>query len=263
VTRPAKELMPQVVLLCGGFGLRLRSDADQTAKPLHPLADGRPLLLHVIDVYRRSGCTEFVLCLGYGHEQIRAQLIAELGRFPLRLRLGPSTDLDCPGPEQLSITMLDTGVGTGKAARLCQARPYLGAGTFLFGYADVLSDIDLGALLARHRDGGAAVTMTGTATASRYGHIQADDGGVVTEFVEKPVRDVLISAGFFAAEPRFFDYLDPDARLEGDVLPALAADKQLHLYTHDGLWLPVDTYKDVCELDELINSGRAPWLAPN
>jgi glucose-1-phosphate cytidylyltransferase len=258
----------QVVLLCGGSGLRLRTDLDDTAKPLQRLVDGRPLLLHVMDVYRRHGFAHFVLCLGYGAGQVRDFLLETWAALPMRISVGPDgTSLSTAGPagggtdRRLSVTLLDTGLDTSKASRLLQARDTIIGDDFLFGYADVLSNLDLGQMYGYHRDGHATVTVAGTVPRSRFGHIQTTDGRLVTGFLEKPRLDTIVSAGFFVADRRLFAYLDADVDLEREVLPALAADKEVQVFLHDGFWLPADTYKDLRELDELMKQGRAPWLS--
>lgn len=241
MSRPA---LPPVVLLCGGLGLRQRSDVDDLPKPLRPLPDGRPLLLHVFDYYRAFGLTEFVLCVGYGATAVR-----ELVRSRV-------TDPD------LRLSFVDSGVEARKCVRLLDARPHVGERRFLLGYADVLSDLNLFDLLAAHEAGRGTVTLTATRVRSRFGLVSMGEGSLVAGFAEKPVDPALVSAGYFACEPTLFDHLAAELSFEVDVLPGLAARRELHALHHTGLWVTFDTYKDFVEAEVLADREGCPWLTP-
>jgi glucose-1-phosphate cytidylyltransferase len=251
---------PPVVLLCGGLGLRQRSDGDDLPKPMRPLPDGRPLLLHVLDYYRTFGLDEFVLCVGYGAGSIESLLLRTFGVAAGQLTTGPGwIRLALPG---IGITLVDSGVRAGKCTRLADARPHVGERRFLLGYVDVLSDVDLCELLRAHDAGGGVVTLTVAAVRSRYGLVTIGPGTLVTEFDEKPPLPAPVSAGYFACEPALFDRLAPELSLEADVLPRLAAEQRLHAFRHDGLWLALDTYKDFAEIEALVSRDGCAWLAP-
>jgi len=249
-----------VVLLCGGLGLRQRSDGDDLPKPLRPLPDGRALLLHVLDYYRAFGLTEFVLCTGYGAADV-ASLLREAFGVPGRA-VATTPGLTRMVTAAVSLTLVDSGTEAGKAQRLRDARPYVGERRFLLGYVDVLSDLDLHRLMRTHQTGGGTVTLTVTQVRSRYGLVTLDDGTLVTGFAEKPVVSDLVSAGYFACEPALFSELIPGLPLEAGVLPRLAAARKLHAHRHTGLWLALDTYKDFTEAEALISREGCAWLTP-
>jgi glucose-1-phosphate cytidylyltransferase len=85
--------------------------------------------------------------------------------------------------------------------------------------------------------------------------------GVVERFREKPQTDGYVNAGFFVFEPRFLDYLTDECVLEVEPLEALADEGQLVAYRHDGFWQPMDTYRESVMLNEMWDSGEAPWKA--
>ncbi|MCG6495362.1 sugar phosphate nucleotidyltransferase [Kitasatospora sp. A2-31] len=249
---------PTVVLLCGGLGLRQRSDGDDLPKPLRPLPDGRALILHVLDYYRSFGLDDFVLCTGYGARAMEQLLLGELpaadiATGPGWLRLGS---------DGIRVTLVDSGPYAEKCVRLLDAAGHLRPGPFLLGYGDVLSDFDLGRLAERREESGATVTMTATRVRSRYGELVVGPGMEVTAFVEKPLQPALISAGYFACSPRLLAALSPELGLEEDVLPALAARGEVDAVVHDGRWLPFDTYKDFVDAEALAAQEGFPWPTP-
>jgi len=251
---------PPAVLLCGGLGLRQRSDTDDLPKALRPVGNGRPLLLHVMDHYVAAGVTEFVLCVGYRAAAIHDMLLAEL----------PEAHPDSAGPPEapavvsrrLRITLVDDGPTASKSARLLSARRLIGSRPFLLGYADVLSDLPIGKLVARHRRAGTVLTLVATRPRSRYGVIDVDPAGRVSSFVEKPAQTALISAGYFMCEPELFDELQPHTEFEDDVIPRLVGRGAVGALIHEGLWMPMDTYKDFLEADEVLRGRGASWLIP-
>lgn len=234
---------PPVVLLCGGLGLRQRTDTDDLPKALRQLPDGQPLLLHILQYYRSFGCTEFVLCVGY-----RAEAIREVVRRAH------------PAGGELRITFVDSGTEAGKCVRLLDARPHVGRRRFLLGYSDVLSSLDLDDLIRTHQAGRGLLTLVATRVRSRYGVVRLGERTLVTAFDEKPVDDTLISAGYFVCEPELFAELSPEASFERDVLPRLAARRELHGFRHDGMWVALDTYKDFLDVESLVQREGQAWL---
>ncbi|MFJ6194845.1 hypothetical protein [Micromonospora sp. NPDC092111] len=242
--------------------MRQRSDGDDLPKVLRPLPDGRPLLLHVMDCYRRYDLREFVLCVGYGADPIRARV---LDAFP---PVEPDVaDRRDGGPAWhrrvaagTTITLVDSGVEAEKSRRLLDARPHVGDRPFLLGYGDVLSDIDLDGLIAAGTVAPGVVTVAATRVRSRYGELVVDPGMTVTEFREKPLGEALISAGYFMCGPRLFGLLDPEVALEDDVFPRLARHGEVRAFVHDGHWQPFDTYKDFIEAETLVKEEGYPWL---
>ncbi|MFB0619126.1 sugar phosphate nucleotidyltransferase [Streptomyces sp. AGS-58] len=249
---------PTVVLLCGGLGLRQRSESDDLPKPLRPLPDGRALLLHVLDYYRSFGLDDFVVCVGYAAHAVEALLLDEF-QVPLQeTETGP--DWRRFTADGVWITLVDSGPEADKCVRLQAAAGHLRSGPFLLGYGDVLSDFDLQNLVDRHRETSAALTLVATRVRSRYGELKVTPDLTVTGFEEKPLQAALISAGYFACSPKVLDFLAPELGLEEDVLPALAARGEVNAVVHDGLWLPLDTYKDFLDAEAMVAKEGFPWL---
>jgi glucose-1-phosphate cytidylyltransferase len=228
-----------VVILCGGRGTRLREETQTIPKPLVEIG-GRPILWHVIRIYAEQGFGRFVLCLGH-----RGDLIEEF--------------VGNESPAGVEIECVDTGEETPTGGRIARVADRLGGGRFCATYADGVADLDLAALLDFHERHGGLATMTVVRPELQFGVARLDGDDLVHGFVEKPRFDGWINGGFFCFEPGVFDYLDDDSTLEREPLERLAEERQLRAYRHAGFWDCMDTYKDAVLLNDLWDSGRAPW----
>lgn len=228
----------ETVILCGGKGTRAYPHTLELPKPLLEV-DGRPVLGHVMAIYRAQGFRRFVLAAGYKHELV-SEFAATLG-------------------DGVDVTVRDTGDGTATGVRVVRCRDDVGP-TFFVTYADGLGDVDLRALLEFHRAHPGAATVTTVPLRSQYGTLDVDGDGRVTSFREKALlAEHRINAGFMVFDRHVFDVWEGDD-LEREVLPALAARGELFAYHHDGFWESMDTYKDALELTELCHAGDPPWL---
>ncbi len=228
-----------MAILCGGRGTRLQEHTRAIPKPLVEIG-GRPILWHVLQIYLAQGFGDFLLLTGYRGEQIARFVAAE------------------NWPQGASVRCLATGEDTPTGGRLYQAAEVLPDG-FCVTYADGVADIDLGALLAYHRDHGAGATMTVVRPRLPFGVAQLNGGGEITGFVEKPRSEHWVNGGFFCFESAALEVLRPESVLEREPLERLAGAGELRAYRHEGFWDCLDTYKDAVELNDLWTSGRAPW----
>jgi glucose-1-phosphate cytidylyltransferase len=229
-----------VVILCGGRGTRLQEHTRAIPKALVEIG-GRPILWHVIRIFEAQGFNRFLLLTGY-----RGDLIDE---FVETERWREGTEIDC----------LDTGLDTPTGGRIALASKRLTGETFCATYADGVANVDLHALLDFHRSHGDLATMTVVRPYSQWGVALLDGDGRVTGFQEKPRVDYWINGGFFCFEPKVLAYLDEGTVLEEEPLQVMAVGNDLHAYRHDGFWDCMDTYKDAVVLNDLWESGKAPW----
>ena len=227
----------KTVILCGGKGTRAYPHTTEVPKPLLEVA-GRPVLLHVMEIYAEQGFRSFVLSAGFKADMIR--------RFAEGL------------PSGWEVEVVDTGEETNTGGRVIGVREQVGE-TFFATYSDGLGDVDLAALLAFHRGHAGAATLTTVPLPSQYGTIDHADDGRVESFREKPtLRDHWINGGFFVFDARVFELWQGED-LEREVLPAIGAAGQLYAYRHQGFWKSMDTYKDAVDLTALATGGRIPW----
>jgi glucose-1-phosphate cytidylyltransferase len=230
----------RTLILCGGRGTRAYPHTVELPKPLLEVGD-RPVLEHVMGIYAEQGFDDFVLAAGF-----RCDLVREF-----------ADGLD----RGWAVEVVDTGEDTNTGGRVHACRDRLGDTAFVT-YGDGVGDVDLRALLAFHHGHAGAATLTTVPLPSQYGTIEADAGGRVERFREKPrLPDHRINAGFFVFDRRAFDRWEGDD-LEREVLPALARGGELFAYAHEGFWKSMDTYKDALELSELCRPWPPPWALP-
>ena len=255
----------KTVILCGGQGTRLREETEFKPKPMVEIG-GRPILWHIMKHYAQHGLKDFVLCLGYkGHVIKDFFLNYEARMRDVTVHLGGVKSVELHGrhdEDDWTVTLAETGLTAQTGARIRRVASYLqGDGPFCLTYGDGVSDVDLKALLAFHRSHGRLGTVTGVRPVNRFGELSLD-GDKVARFAEKPLSEGLISGGFFVFERAFIDrYLndEDDLILEREPLQHLAADGELMVREHSGFWQSMDTYRDWKLLEDLWNSGKAPW----
>lgn len=254
----------QVVILCGGQGTRIRDVADHIPKPMVPIG-GRPILWHIMKGFARHGFRRFVLCLGYQSFVIKRYFLDyHLGNSDFSLNLANPEKVQLHGAdatEDWHVTLAETGVDAQTGCRVFRAGKYLTGDRFFLTYGDGVADVNLTRLLDFHEQHGRTATVTAVRPPGRFGEIELS-GAEVTEFNEKPnVSRGRINGGFFVFERRFLSRLRDDATLvlEQEPLINLARDGELMAYPHDGFWQPMDTARDHRYLNDLWNSGEAPW----
>ena len=133
---------------------------------------------------------------------------------------------------------------------------------FMLTYGDGVCDVDLNKLLEFHKSHGKLATLTAINPDGRFGVLQIDENdSSIDRFAEKEKNDVgWINGGFMVLEPEVLDYIEGDETVfEKEPLENLAEDHELRAYKHDGFWKCMDMKRDHDELQELWNSGDAPW----
>ena len=257
----------KTVILCGGFGTRIRDVAEDVPKPMIPIG-GLPILWHIMKYYASWEHQRFVLCLGYKARVIKdffLNLEAYTTDFTLTLGSKQPPRYHGDPPESgWEITLADTGINTLTGGRVAAIRKYVeDEDDFFLTYGDGVGDIDLDALRDFHKAHGKVLTVTGVHPPGRFGELEYGDDRRVTGFNEKPqVSGGRISAGFFACKRALFDYIpaDRDTMLEKDPIHGVVDDGELMVYEHDGFWQPMDTYRDYQFLNDLWTQEKAPWL---
>ncbi len=259
------DVMPKVVILCGGMGTRLREETEVRPKPMVEIG-GRPILWHIMQTYAHYGFREFLLCLGYKGEVIK-RFFAEYELLTNDLtvtlsRGGSAVQVHRTADEHdWRVTLADTGLEAKTGARVKRVQRYVDSDIFLLTYGDGVTDLDLTRLVAFHRAHGKVGTLTGVTPPSRYGEL-AIQGDRVLTFREKPEGSgEAINGGYFVFSRRFFDYLSDhdECVLEREPLERLAKDGELMVYRHRGFWQCMDTQRDLEFLKGLWDRGEAPW----
>ncbi len=251
----------KVVILAGGLGTRISEETHLKPKPMIEIG-GKPILWHIMKIYAAHGLTEFIVCLGYKGYLIKeyfANYFLHMSDVTFDLAKNSMTT-HRKYSEPWRVTLVDTGEQTQTGGRLRRVREYLGTEDFCLTYGDGLADVDIGALLAFHRQQKVLATVTAVRPPGRFGIITVDDAKI-TGFREKPEGDGnWINGGFFVLSPGVIDYIEGDSTVwERAPLERLAADKQLAAHFHKGFWQPMDHLRDRQYLEGLWASGKAPW----
>ncbi len=255
----------KTAILVGGKGTRIFSAQTAVPKALYEIGN-RPILWHIMKLYSHQGFRDFLLLLGYRADQI-VDYMANRAPYEdrdIRLQIPASTRPQIingiPDDQRWNVTMCHTGLDTEKGERLRKIRPYVEDDEhFMVTYGDGVSDIDLQALVAFHKAHGKVATLTAVQARSQFGHVDFDTNGKITEMIENPLLPKWINGGFMVFSRRIFDWLEPNDPLEAGAIRRLAAAGELMAYRHDGFWACMDTYKDTLRLDDMWNSGEAPW----
>jgi len=254
----------KVVILCGGFGTRLREETEFRPKPMVNIGN-RPILWHIMKVYAAYGHKDFVLALGYKGEMIKNYFCHyELMNNDVTIELGKPERLcihHAHEEDGWKITLVNTGEDTLKGARLKKIQKYITGDTLMVTYGDGVANIDMGALLSFHKSHGKLATVTGINPASRFGELKVK-GDEVGAFSEKPKNgNGLVNGGFFVLNRAVFDYLSEDDSCDFEIgaLEGIARQGELMVYKHKGFWACMDTFRDMEYLNRLWAEDKAEW----
>ncbi len=254
----------KVIILCGGIGTRLKEETEFKPKPMVYVGK-KPILWHIMKMYSQYGFNEFILALGYKAEYIKDFFLNQKAfttDFTLSTKdhktkyyLENRQEID-----DFKITFIDTGLDTLVGERILRCKNYIPETDkyFMVTYGDGVSNIDIKKLVAFHKKQKTIGTISAVHPRSKYGLIKITNRNLMEGFVEKPVLNDWVNGGFMIFHRSFFKYLRPE-ELEHPALLRLIKEKQLSVYEHNDFWFAVDTIKELENLNEIWNSGKAPW----
>ena len=252
----------KAVILAGGLGTRLSEETIVKPKPMVEIGD-KPILWHVMKIYSTHGINDFIICCGYKGYVIKeyfsnyflhsSDVTFDMQNNEMKVHSGNA--------EPWKVTLVDTGEETMTGGRLKRIQEYVsGEEMFCFTYGDGVSDVNIGGLIDFHKSHGNLATLTATQPPGRFGALNLE-GNRIKSFKEKPQGDgVWVNGGFFVLSPKVLNYIEgDDTTWEKKPMEQLAQEGQLNAYLHDGFWQPMDTARDKNQLEELWQSGNAPW----
>lgn len=253
----------KAVILAGGLGTRISEETHLKPKPMVEIG-GKPILWHIMKLYSTYGINDFIICLGYKGYCIKeyfANYFLHMSDVTFNM-VDNSMQVHQRYAEPWSVTLVNTGDTTMTGGRLKRIAPYLNLGkNFCFTYGDGVANVDIAGIIAHHKKQNVLATMTAVQPPGRYGSLDLADNGHVNRFQEKPRGDGgWINGGFFVLDPKVIDYIHDDSTIwEKEPLEKLALEGQLVAYHHPGFWQAMDTLRDKVKLEELWQSGNAPW----
>jgi NDP-sugar pyrophosphorylase family protein len=214
----------EVLLLAGGKAERLGEAAQGLPKPLVPIA-GFPLAEYTVARLVAAGVTRVIVACRAGQEAAFVKALTGFG-----------AEIDAVGePEPL---------GRGGGLRLAASRRRED-GTVLALNGDELLDVEFGALLADHERAGAAATIVVAQVRSPFGVVDLEGDGRVTGFREGPLLEHWVNSGVYALGEEALARLPERGDHEQTTFPELAAEGKLRGFRHQGIWLTVNTPKDL------------------
>ena len=229
----------EAIILAGGKAERLGAAAGGRPKALVPVA-GRPLAAYQVALLASAGVERVIVSCSAGTEDEFSAALAGLG----------AEIVTAAEPEPL---------GRGGGLRFAAAARREGGDIFALN-GDELVDLDLGAMLARHRETGAAATIAVAPLKSPFGVVDLGDDDVVTGFRESPELPNWVSCGVYVLGEDALDRLPERGDHEDSTFPELAREGRVHAFRNAGLWLTVNTPKDLRQAEEVMSSEEALTL---
>ena len=225
----------QVVILAGGKGTRMREMTHDLPKPMVEIGK-MPVLEHLINIFIKYKNFNFIIYSGYLSEYIEDYFSS----FK-------------------NVKVIYTGEETNTGGRVFKVAEHL-EDSFIVTYGDGLANVNIDELIKFHNSKKTIGTITVTNPVSRFGLVEFDKNSIVNNFVEKPTLDGFINIGFMVFNKEFISYLEENSTLESKPLINLSKDNQLKAFIHKGYFEPMDTYREYLHMNDLWNSGEAPWL---
>lgn len=251
----------KAVILAGGRGSRLAEETSSRPKPMVEIG-GYPILWHIMKTYSHYGINDFVICCGYLGYRIKEYFYHYyLHNSDVTIDVHRGMTVHGTMSEDWRITLIDTGLETQTGGRLKRVREHVkDSELFCLTYGDGVGSINIADSIAFHRRHGRQATVTAVQPTARFGAL-VTDGDRVSAFEEKPPGDGnQINGGYFVLSPKVIDRIDGDPTLwEREPMESLARDGELMAFRHSGFWQPMDTLRDRQTLEELWQSGEAPW----
>jgi NDP-sugar pyrophosphorylase family protein len=226
----------EALLLGGGKAERLGDAAQGLPKPLVPVA-GFPLAEYAVVRLVEGGVTRVVVACRAGDEEAFLNALEGLG-----------AEVDAVGEEE--------PLGRGGGLRLAATRRQE-EGPVLALNGDELLDVDFSALLAEHDRSGAAATIVVAQVRSPFGVVEVEEDGTISGFREAPLLDHWVNSGVYVLGEEALALLPEKGDHEQSTFPQLARERRLHAHRHDGVWLTVNTPKDLRRAAEYMEAHPA------
>lgn len=254
----------KVVILAGGYGTRISEESQFKPKPMLEIGE-RPILWHIMKEFSYYGFNEFIICAGYKQHAIKEWFANYFLRtsdvtFDFTLKNNEVIIHD-KKTEKWKVTVVDTGLKTMTGGRIKRIQKYLDNEPFIVTYGDAVGDINIKELVEYHKRHKKVGTISVYNFGQNKGVLDVAPDGVVRAFREKSDLDGnLINIGYMVFDQEIFDYIDGDQTVfEQEPLNSLVSEGKLLSYVHHGFWQCMDTLREKQKLEQLWESGNAPW----
>ena len=230
----------KVVILCGGLGTRLSEETKVKPKPMVKIGK-KPILCHIMDIYKKHGFNHFILALGYKGHYIKKYFSQKKMKY--------------------KIDLVDTGKSTMTGGRLLRLKKFFHKNeNFMLTYGDGLTNQNIKSLVRFHTKHNKVATITAVRPPVRFGELKLS-GNKVINFKEKPQSsEGWINGGFFVFNYKIFNFIKGDKiMLEREPMKKLEKKRELIAYKHSGFWQCMDTLREKNLLNKLWKQKQAPW----
>ena len=226
------------LILAGGKGTRFSEYTDTIPKPMIE-ANGKPLLIHIMNIYISQGVKKFIVLTGYKSDFI-LNYFKKDSEFNFRNNLFESD-------QGIQIKILDTGIETQTGGRIKKALKHIEEEYFHLTYGDGVANVDIKELERFHFENETIATLTAVRPPARFGSLEIGENSLVNKFGEKNnSKEGWINGGFFILNKEIENFIEADETpLEKQPLEELAINNQLKAFHHFGYWRPVDTIREL------------------
>ena len=253
----------KAVILAGGFGTRINEESQFKPKPMIEIG-GMPILWHILKNFSHYGIDEFIICAGYKQHFIKewfANYFLHTSDIKFDFSNNNEMFVHNRHAEPWKVTVVDTGLNTMTGGRIKRIQNYVGNEDFIMTYGDAVGDINVEELVKFHLNHGKIGTVSVYNFGQNKGVLEIGKDGLVNAFREKSDLDGdLINIGYMVFKPQIFDYIEGDSVVFEQIpLNRLVTEHQLVSRIHHGYWQCMDTLREKQKLEQLWESGNAPW----
>ena len=228
----------KALILAGGLGTRISEETIDKPKPMVKIGN-LTLIEHIMNIYEKSGITEFIIATGYLHKVIE-EFFSNYTKF--------------------KVETIFTGDLTKTGGRIKRVFEDYQDTSMCVTYGDGLGNVDVAKTINFHNEHGRLATVTAVQPQARFGRLKIE-GNAVVNFGEKmQSEEGWINGGFFVLDRQISEYIaGDDTSFEQDPLSQLTDSGELMAYKHLGFWSPVDSLREKQDLEMLWINGDAPW----
>lgn len=252
----------KVIILAGGQKSTISNEQEGIPKPMLEIG-GKPLLWHIMKIFSSYGLNEFIVCGGYKVNMIKEYFMDYyIYQSDITVDLQANTvEIHKNRTEDWKVTVVDTGLHAATGQRVAAVQEYVDEDQFIVTYGDCVFDIDLNNMIAYHKQRGRSATMAVVRPTGRNEALNIDGDGQIKKIPQNAaVNEAWANAGLYILNRNVFDVLQGEDPLEELLTNHLAEKGELITYKHNGFWMPVETYRDMFNIEKLWNANRAPWM---
>ena len=228
----------KALILAGGLGTRISEETIDKPKPMVKIGN-LTLIEHIMNIYEKSGITEFIIATGYLHKVIE-EFFSNYTKF--------------------KVETIFTGDLTKTGGRIKRVFENYQDTSMCVTYGDGLGNVDVAKTINFHNEHGRLATVTAVQPQARFGRLKIEGNAVVSFGEKMQSEEGWINGGFFVLDRQISEYIaGDDTPFEQDPLLQLTNSGELMAYKHLGFWSPVDSLREKQDLEMLWINGDAPW----